>query len=156
MTDPRRLWAFGDFMHIVLGADQTGGRCFVMEQAVPRHVRAPGRHRHTHEDHVWLVREGSGRFWVGDEVTVAGPGAILWGPRGVPHAFSADTDVLRVVVVTLPAGLEAYFAAVGEPAGIDGPPPPGWTPPVEDEAAIAAGFGIKLLGPQAGWTPSRD
>ena len=151
-----RLWAFGDFMRIVLAGEGTGGRCFVMEQTVPRHVRPPGRHRHAHEDHVWFVREGRGRFWVADAVSEAGPGSILWGPRGVPHAFSADTDELRVVVVTLPAGLESFFVAVGEPARADGPPPHGWVPPVADEASVAAQFGIELLGPERGWTPSRD
>ena len=102
---------------------------------------------------MWFVREGRGRFWVADAVTEAEPGSILWGPRGVPHAFSADTDELRVVVVTLPAGLESFFAAVGEPARTDGPPPNGWVPLVADEAALAARFGIELLGPEPGWTP---
>ena len=105
---------------------------------------------------VWFVREGRGRFWVADAMTEAGPGSVLWGPRGVPHAFSADTAELKVVVITLPAGLESFFVAVGEPAGFDGPPPSSWAPPVEDEATVAARFGIELLGPQPGWTPSRD
>ena len=74
----------------------------------------------------------------------------------MPHAFSADTDQLRVVVVTIPAGLEAFFEEIGEPARADGPPPAGWTPPVEDEAAHAARYGIELLGPQPGWSPLPD
>ena len=155
---PRSLWAFGDRMTFVLTGDETGGRAFVMEQIVPRHTRPPGRHRHANEDHIWYVQAGRGRFYVGDDMTEAGPGAILWGPRGVPHAFSADSEELRVLVVTTPAGLEAFFEAIGEPARGDGPPPPDWQPPVDDESAHARGYGIELLGLQPGWTraPAQD
>jgi hypothetical protein len=74
----------------------------------------------------------------------------------VCHAISADTDQLRVLVVTIPAGLEAFFEEIGEPARGDGTPPAGWTPPVDDEPARAARYGIELLGPQPGWLPLLD
>ena len=154
MDGRRSIWAFGDRMTFVLTGDDTGGRCFVMEQVVPRHVRPPGRHLHAVEDHVWYVQAGHGRFWVGDEVVEAGPGSILHGPHGIPHAFSADSAELRVLVVTMPAGLEAFFEAVGVTAEGEGPPPPGWSSPAgDDEAALAQRHGIELLGPQPGWEP---
>ena len=154
MTPPgRSIWAFGDLMTFVLTGAETDGRIFVMEQVVPRHTRPPGLHRHTHEDHIWYVQAGRGRFWVGDNMVEAGPSAIMWGPRGEPHAFSADSDELRVLVVTLPSGLESFFAEVGEPAATNAPPPPGWSPPAHDEGTIAARYGIELLGPLPGWTP---
>ena len=154
MTAPERsIWAFGDLMTIVLSGAETDGRAFVMRQVVPRHVRPPGLHRHANEDHLWSVESGRGRFYVGDAVTEGGPGTIAWGPRGIPHAFSADTDELHVLVVTTPAGLETYFAEVGEPAGSDSPPAPGWESPVGDEAPIAARYGIELLGPLPKWSP---
>ena len=133
-------------------AERTTGAALPLH--VPRHVRPPGRHLHAVEDHVWYVQAGHGRFWVGDEVVEAGPGSILHGPHGIPHAFSADSDELRVLVVTMPAGLEAFFEAVGVPAEGDGPPPPGWVSPAgDDEAALAQRHGIELLGPQPGWEP---
>ena len=46
----RRIWAFGDLMILKLTAEQTSGRVFVMEQHVPRHRRAPGRHVHEVDD----------------------------------------------------------------------------------------------------------
>ena len=45
-------------------------------------------------------------IYVGDDMTEAGPGAILWGPRGVPHAFSADSDELRVLAQDVANRLE--------------------------------------------------
>jgi quercetin dioxygenase-like cupin family protein len=143
-------------MSIVLSGDDTDGTCFVMEQVVPRHVQPPGRHRHAEESHVWYVQEGRGRFYVGETETPAGPGDVLWGPRGISHAFSADTDELRVLVLTMPAGLESFFLATGEPARVDGPPPPEWTSPAEDVPGIAASHGIELLGPEPLWRPLAD
>ena len=156
MTTVTSWWAAGDLMTIVLDGAATGGRCFVMEQVVPRHVQPPGRHSHREEDHVWYVQDGTGRFYVGDTETRAGPGDILFGPRGIPHAFSADSAELRVLVVTMPAGLERFFQATGEPARGDGPPPPGWTAPIGNVEAIAAAYGIALLGPDPAWQPLDD
>jgi quercetin dioxygenase-like cupin family protein len=155
-TERQRLWAAGDLMSIVLTGAETGGACFVMEQVVPRHVRPPGRHRHDREEHVWYVQDGRGRFYVGETETPAGPGDVLWGPRGIAHAFSADTETLHVLVVTLPAGLESFFLATGEPARGDGPPPADWTSPASDVPAIAASHGIELLGPEPLWRPLPD
>src|SRR5262245_17025318 len=138
-------------MRIVLTGAETGGHAFVMKQVVPRHVRPPGLHRHANEDHLWYVEAGQGRFFVGDAVTEGGPGTVAWGPRGVAHAFSADSDELRVVVITTPAGLESYFTEVGEPARSETPPPADWESPAGDEAPIAARYGIELLGPLPGW-----
>jgi quercetin dioxygenase-like cupin family protein len=149
----RRIWAFGDLMTFLVTGSQSGGRCFVMEQVVPRHVRPPGRHRHTREDHVWYVQAGHGRFYVGDMVTEAGRGSVLWGPRGVPHAFSADSERLHVLVTTMPAGLEAFFNEIGQPAPGDDVPPADWRSPVDDEATRATAYGIELLGSQPGWSP---
>jgi mannose-6-phosphate isomerase-like protein (cupin superfamily) len=156
MSDRTALWAAGDRMTLVLTGADTGGSCFVMEQVVPRHVRPPGRHAHARESHVWYVQDGHGRFYLGDTEMEAGPGAILFGPPGVPHAFSADSPELRVLVVTMPAGLEEFFLATGEPARGDGPPPADWRAPADDVEAIAATFEIDLLGPEPRWHPIDD
>ena len=94
----RRLWAFGDLMILKTTAKETNGRVFVMEQHVPRHRQAPGRHVHAADDQSWFVISGHGRFFIGDETLVAGPGDFIHGPHGMPHAFSADSDDRHVLV----------------------------------------------------------
>jgi quercetin dioxygenase-like cupin family protein len=125
-------------------AEQTSGRVFVMEQHVPRHRSAPGRHVHEVDDQSWFVIAGRGRWFVGDQTIEAGPGDFVHGPHGVPHAFSADTDDLHVLVITAPAGLEGFFAAVGvdatepthPPADLpEAPEDPDLAPPVWDDSA---------------------
>ena len=86
----RRLWAFGDLMILKATTEETNGRLFVMEQHVPRHRRAPGRHVHAVDDQAWFVIAGHGRFFVGDETLTAGPGDFIHGPHGI-HMPSAPT-----------------------------------------------------------------
>ena len=38
-----------------------------------------------------LVLEGEIRFRQGTEKFVAGPGTLVWVPRGVPHAFTVQS-----------------------------------------------------------------
>lgn len=46
----------------------------------------PTLHVHPY-DEVFIVREGRGRFTVGEEVLDAGAGDVVFGPAGVPHKF---------------------------------------------------------------------
>ena len=43
---------------------------------------------HTHPyDEVFIIRQGSGRFTIGDRIVEAGAGQILMAPAEVPHKF---------------------------------------------------------------------
>jgi quercetin dioxygenase-like cupin family protein len=151
----RHIWAFGDLMILKATADQTSGRVFVMEQHVPRHRRAPGRHVHENDDQSWFVIGGHGRWFIGGQLIEADPGDFIHGPHGVPHAFSADTDDLHVLVITAPAGLEEFFTAVGTPAVEPTHPPADLVEPPEDPG-LARQYGITALGPEPNWTPPRE
>jgi quercetin dioxygenase-like cupin family protein len=149
----RRLSAFGDLMILKATAEETNGRVFVMEQHVPRHRQAPGRHVHAVDDQAWFVISGHGRFFIGDETFVAGPGDFIHGPHGMPHAFSADSDDLHVLVITTPAGLEGFFAESGVDALAATHPPAGLNKPADDPD-VAARYGVTALGPEPLWTPA--
>jgi len=148
----RRIWAFGDLMILKATAEQTAGRVFVMEQHVPRHQHPPGRHVHEVDDQSWFVIAGRGRWFVGEQTIEAGPGDFVHGPHGVPHAFSADTDDLHVLVITAPAGLEGFFDAMGVDA-TELTHPPADLPEVPDDPEAARRYGVTALGPESRWTP---
>ena len=148
----RRIWAFGDLMIMKLTAEQSSGRVFVMEQHVPGHQGAPGRHVHEVDDQSWYVISGRGRWFIGDATIDAGPGDFVHGPHGVPHAFSADTDDLHVLVITAPAGLEGLFAAMGVDA-TEPTHPPAHQPEHPDDPDLARRYGTTALGPEPRWTP---
>lgn len=150
----RRLWALGDLMILKATADTTSGRVFVMEQHVPRHRHAPGRHVHEHDDQFWFVVAGRGRWFIGGQSIEAAAGDFIHGPHGIPHAFSADTDDLHVLVITAPAGLEGFFDAMGTVATELVHPPDDLAESPEDPD-LSQRFGITALGPEPNWTPVR-
>lgn len=73
----------------------------------------PAPHRHSREDEAFYVLEGQFEFKVGERgerVIAAGPGSVVFAPRGVPHAFkNVGTTPAKGLVVISPAGLEQFF-----------------------------------------------
>jgi uncharacterized cupin superfamily protein len=67
-------------------------------------------HTHTHEDEYSYVLEGEVGVQVGDEVSVAKPGDLVFKPRGVPHAFwNAGDAPARLLEIISPAPFSKYF-----------------------------------------------
>jgi mannose-6-phosphate isomerase-like protein (cupin superfamily) len=56
-----------------------------------------------HEEEVYLVMEGRGRFRIGDQDFAAEPGALLSVPARVEHSFHSITDDLLLLVFFAPA-----------------------------------------------------
>ena len=60
-------------------------------------------HVHGDQDKIYLVLEGQGRFSVGNEQRVLGPGEGTVAPAGDPHGVLNHTDArLRVLVFVAP------------------------------------------------------
>ena len=96
-----------------------------------------------HQFHRLLVGQG-----VGGRVIEAGAGSFVYGPRDVPHTFVVTSPQARFLLVTEPAGFESFMRAVAEPAGaLEIPPPASEPPDFEQLAALAAEYGIEILGP---------
>ena len=99
---------FGDVEILVrAAAGTTGGAFSVFEEIAP--VDTP-LHVHAYEDELFYVLEGEHVFRVGDEEISAGPGGLVFAPRGVPHAQRRVAPRTgRVLVLCSPAGLEGFF-----------------------------------------------
>ncbi len=67
-------------------------------------------------------------------------------PRGKAHSLHAETPEVRGLVLLAPAGLEQFFAAIGEPATTGELPEPA-APNVPVVAAAAARYGVTILPP---------
>jgi quercetin dioxygenase-like cupin family protein len=103
-----RLLALG--VRFMIDGEQTGGRFSLVEHPLPpRRLGAP-LHTHTHEDEYSYVLQGRVGVQLGEDVLEAGPGDLVFKPRGIPHTFwnAGDTDV-RLLELISPAGLENYF-----------------------------------------------
>jgi mannose-6-phosphate isomerase-like protein (cupin superfamily) len=134
--DGERL-RFGEVEVLVkASADTTGGAFTILEERDP--VDTP-LHVHTNEDELFYVLEGEHLFRVGDEEHRAGPGDVVFAPRGVPHAQRRVTPRSgRVLIMTSPAGFEGFFRMLAEAdaAGTLGP---------EAYASASEKYGISWL-----------
>lgn len=100
-----RILATGSGTGTVLGCIELN---YPVGRGFPMHI-----HHKEHETH--YVLEGKLLFVAGDVRIVAGPGAFLYGPRGVAHGFRSVGDVpARFIESFLPAGLEELFRAPDE------------------------------------------
>jgi hypothetical protein len=92
--------------------------------------------------------EGELAFWVGGQKIAAPAGAFVYGPRDIPHTFAVVSDQARFLLGAAPAGFEMFVRALAEPTRTRTLPPGGGPRP--DPAhltAVAAQYGIEILGP---------
>jgi len=104
----------------MLQAGDTGGRFALVEHLTPPGVLAAPLHRHTREDEYSYVIEGRVGAVLGGEEVAAGPGALVFKPRGEWHTFwNAGDAPLRILELISPAGFEALFRELDALAEMD-------------------------------------
>jgi quercetin dioxygenase-like cupin family protein len=141
------LWFLGTLATIKASGATTGGRFALIEQLAAKGAGSP-LHVHRREDEWFYVIEGELGFWVGGQRIAAPAGAFVYGPRDIPHTFAVVSDKARFLVGAEPAEFEDFLRALAEPARARTLPPTGGPPP--DPArltAVAAQYGIEIMGP---------
>jgi mannose-6-phosphate isomerase-like protein (cupin superfamily) len=109
---------------IHLRSAQSDGAVSVVELAASADFAGPPLHHHDF-DEAFYVLEGEMTFQLGDELRTAGPGELIFAPRGSHHTLANLSGApARYLVVCTPAGFENRFArTAAERAGVD---PPAW------------------------------
>jgi mannose-6-phosphate isomerase-like protein (cupin superfamily) len=113
----------GGSITVRLRREDTGAALGLIEQVVPGGYPGPALHVHPEFDETFYVVDGMLAFRVGDHAYEAGPGTVVFVPRGTPHTFAnpGETPARSFVLVT-PGGFERYFEAlidlVSETGGI--------------------------------------
>jgi mannose-6-phosphate isomerase-like protein (cupin superfamily) len=122
---------------MVSGAESRGGFALVEHPMPPRALGAP-LHRHSREDEYSFVLEGRIGAKLGDQVVFAGPGDLVFKPRGQWHTFwnAVDTEA-RLLEIISPAGFERYFEELVELFAA-GPPAP------QALAEVAGRYGLEV------------
>jgi mannose-6-phosphate isomerase-like protein (cupin superfamily) len=144
-ADGRAYWFAGTLMILKATGEQTEGRFALLDQRVPGGYAVPW-HIHHHEDEAWYLLSGEATFYCGERRFTAGPGSWIFLPKGVPHAFHVGPSGARLLTFTAPASFADFVVAAGEPAP-ERALPPAAPLDVERLTAIAARFGIEIIGP---------
>jgi quercetin dioxygenase-like cupin family protein len=144
------LFYMGSLMSVLASTKATGGAFSLLEyRSQPGHEPPP--HLHIGQDELLYLVEGEIEAYTPDLTAIrVGAGQSLFLPRDQAHAWYVTSPTLRMLILTNPAGIDNYFAAMAEPATSMNLPPNGTTYAMDDPAhAIAVGerHGIKILTP---------
>jgi quercetin dioxygenase-like cupin family protein len=82
----------------------------------------PPVHQHDRHDEWLQVLDGRVTAIVGDARLEAGPGDLVFMPRGVPHGYLVETREATLQVVTSPGGFVEVFAELNRLFGRGGMP----------------------------------
>jgi quercetin dioxygenase-like cupin family protein len=84
-----------------------------------------GLHVHERLEETWYLLSGELEFRVGEETFTAGPGASVFVPAQVPHAFANRSDDNATFLLAMsPPGHDRYFDELAAILAADGPPDP--------------------------------
>jgi mannose-6-phosphate isomerase-like protein (cupin superfamily) len=99
---------------VILGPEVTAGAYRVMVGTVPADYEPPPLHVHPHTDEAFYVGDGELTVVLEDREVVAGPGAMVFIPRGTVHtARNSGDGPMRGVILISPGDAEHVFAEPG-------------------------------------------
>jgi len=140
-------WYGNSLWEFLVPADRTDGKLAVFQATMPGGF-SPPRHIHTREDEVFVVLEGEVWFDIDGERQLAGPGASVYMPRGVPHTFRVKSPSARMLGIMTPGTFEQLFRNLSVPAEERALPAPGIVPfDVPTVIAEQIRLGTQVVGP---------
>lgn len=145
----RSVWYAGYLVSFLATGEETDGTFSLTEVTGRRGASAtPPLHIHTREEECFYIIEGSIRCQVADEVFDVHAGSFVVLPRDVPHTYELVSDHVRLLNLCVPAGFEAFYRELSEPAlSLTLPPAPEGAPDIGRLLAAAARHGIEILPP---------
>jgi mannose-6-phosphate isomerase-like protein (cupin superfamily) len=139
------LWFIDNLVHVHVDGDASGGALALLDER-GRRGNMPPLHVHRRDDETFYVLEGELTLFVAGEQIVLGPGQAALAPRDVPHAYRVESEEARWLVITTPAGFDAFVREVAEPAPAEELPPEGRSVDPAVLGQAAAKVGIEILG----------
>ena len=126
-------------VRFMIDGEVTGGAFSLVEHPLPPRALGAPLHTHANEDEYSYVLEGRIGVQLGDEVLEAGPGELVFKPRGQWHAFwNPGDEPVRFLELITPAGFEHYFAELEPILATNAPPD------FEALGAVMARYGLAM------------
>jgi mannose-6-phosphate isomerase-like protein (cupin superfamily) len=111
-------------VRFMIDGDATDAAFSLVEHPMSARALAAPLHRHVREDEYSYVLEGRMGALLGDDVLEAGPGDLVFKPRGEWHTFwNAGDAPCRILEIIAPAGFERFFAELVDLGGVAQAPP---------------------------------
>ena len=127
-------------------SEQSGGELCLFEHIASRGKRTP-LHLHPDSDETCYVIEGELLLNIDGIEHTAGPGSVVWIPRGTPHAFLVTSEQERSLWMVTPGEtMEAFFREAGD-AAVGRALPPAEIDIVRLREAGEGTGAMKTLGP---------
>lgn len=148
----RHIAMVGDTYTILVSGEETAGRYALIDMLVPA-GNGPPPHRHDFEE-MFHVLEGEVEVTFRGETSSVREGETVNVPANAPHAFRNPTDeAVRLLCMVSPAGLEEFFAEVGDEVESRTSPAPELTETeqaarIEKSVGLAAEYGIEVAAPE--------
>ena len=141
------FWSMGNSFSVRVRSAESAGALTVLEVVAPP-GSGPPLHTHHREAEVFYVLAGRMRYRAGDESFELAPGASIYLPKDVPHAFRVIGDVpARFLALTAPGGIESLYEGLGRAPDREGLP----ERPTADEIGAwlraAPSYGLEICGP---------
>ena len=106
----RSITMMGGTVSFKTESEETGGAWSLLELTVPPGFDGPPPHWHKVTQEAFYILEGALTLQVGDQTVKALPGAYVFVPTGVIHAYSnAEDEPARFLGFVSPGGFEKYF-----------------------------------------------
>jgi quercetin dioxygenase-like cupin family protein len=92
-------------------SEETGGAYAILEQKIPP-GHGPPLHVHRHETEIFYVLDGQFEITIGGQ-KLSAAGAIVVGPRNIPHTFrNIGSQDARLLLTVIPGRFANYFIEV--------------------------------------------
>jgi mannose-6-phosphate isomerase-like protein (cupin superfamily) len=130
---------WGESVTCKVAGGRTGGAYSLFEVKVDPKSGPPPHVQHR-EDECLYVLEGTFEFLIEAEKTEAGPGSMVYTPKGELHAFENTGDTVgKLLVIQTPGGIyEHLLREAGKPAAERSPDASTFT-------GIAADYGMEVV-----------
>lgn len=139
-------WFLGTLVTFKAVGEGSNGGFGLIEQLLPAGF-APPLHVHHNEDEAFYLLEGEITFHCGEKAMKAAAGSFVFFPRDIPHWFLVEGDQpARLLQFNAPAGLEHFFAEMGQPAESMSLPAPS-EPDMGLMMGLAHKYNFEILGP---------
>src|SRR6266702_2392774 len=146
LGDPgEALWGLGGLWIIKVPAAATAGSFSLIEVRMTRSTGTP-LHRHSADEETFIVLDGTLALLAEGQRTDAGPGDIIYVAAGEPHAWRAESELTRFLIIATPQH-EAFYRACCKPAASLVQPPDAGS--IDLSVIIPAGqaHGVEILAP---------